>query len=102
MPWIVAESICQRLVELPAAGYDAVQIVALAGHSVSDTLLLKVLRLLGHTEEQAVSGVEAAGHARLLLERDGPAYACAYPVIGDVVTQQSRRGSQNVAATPVW
>lgn len=86
VPWIVAESIRQRLVELPAAGYDAVQIVALAGHSVSDTLLLKVLRLVGHTEEQAVSGVDAAGHARLLLERYGPAYTLAYPVIGDVVS----------------
>ena len=86
VPWIVAESIRQRLAELPAAGYDAVQIVALAGYSVSDTLLLKVLRLAGHTEEQAVFGVEAAGHARLLLEREGPAYAFAHPVIGDVVT----------------
>jgi transcriptional regulator with XRE-family HTH domain len=86
VPWIVAESIRQRLVELPAAGYDAVQIMALTGHSVSDTLLLKALTLLGHTEERAVSGVEAAGHARLLVERDGPAYAFAHPIIGDVVT----------------
>jgi transcriptional regulator with XRE-family HTH domain len=86
VPWIVAESIRQRLAELPAAGYDAVQIVALAGYSLSDTLLLKVLRLAGHTEEQAVFGVEAAGYARLLLEREGPAYAFAHPVIGDVVT----------------
>jgi hypothetical protein len=86
VPWIVAESIRQRLAELPAAGYDAIQIVAVAGQPVSDAIILKVLRLAGHTEEQAVSGVEAAGHARLLVESDGPAYVFAHPIIGDVVT----------------
>jgi hypothetical protein len=86
VPWIVAESIRQRLIKLPASGYDAALIVAVAGHPVSDTILLKVLRLAGHTEEQAVSGVEAASHARLLVERAGPVYAFAHPVIGDVVT----------------
>jgi transcriptional regulator with XRE-family HTH domain len=85
VPWIVAESIRQRLAELPDAGFDAVQIAAVAGHPVSDAALLEALMLTGHTEEHAVAGIEAADHARLLREATGPAYTFAYPLIRDVV-----------------
>jgi hypothetical protein len=84
-PWIVAESIRRRLAELPTAGYNAVQIAALAGPFLSGDILLEVLMLAGHTAEQAVAGVEAAVHARLLLEGNGPAYTFACPLIEEVV-----------------
>jgi hypothetical protein len=85
VPWTAAESIRQRLAELPDAGFDAVQIAAVAGHPVSDATFLEALMLMGHTEEHAVAGIEAADHARLLQEATGQEYGFAYPLIGDVV-----------------
>jgi transcriptional regulator with XRE-family HTH domain len=86
IPWIVVESVHQRLAALPAAGYEAVQIVAAAGGRISGTLLLRVLALAGHEEPVAVAGIEGAFYARILLEEeDRHTYRFAHLLIDDVV-----------------
>jgi DNA-binding XRE family transcriptional regulator/DNA polymerase III delta prime subunit len=86
LPWIVAESVHQRLAALSVAGYEAVQIVAAAGGRISGTLLLRVLALAGHAEPEAVAGIEGGFHARILLEEeDRHTYRFALLLIQDVV-----------------
>jgi transcriptional regulator with XRE-family HTH domain len=86
LPWIVVESVHQRLTALSVPGYEAVQIVAAAGGRVSGTLLLRVLTLSGHAEHLAVAGIEGAFYARILLEEeDRHTYRFAHLLIQDVV-----------------
>jgi transcriptional regulator with XRE-family HTH domain/DNA polymerase III delta prime subunit len=86
LPWVVVESVHQRLAALPALGYEAVQIVSAAGGRISGTLLLGVMALAGHVENVAVAGIEAAFYARILLEeKDRHTYRFACQVIQAVV-----------------
>jgi predicted ATPase/transcriptional regulator with XRE-family HTH domain len=86
LPWIVLDSVHQRLAALPVSGYEAVQVVAAAGGRISGNLLLRALTLAGHAEQIAVAGIEGACYARILLEEeDRSTYRFAHLVIQDVI-----------------
>jgi DNA-binding XRE family transcriptional regulator len=86
IPWNVRESIHQRVVVLPDEAQDVIRVAAVAGRSISRTILVTIAGKLGHGEEAVVRGLEEADRARLLLgEERADTYTFAHDLIYEVV-----------------
>jgi tetratricopeptide (TPR) repeat protein len=85
IPQDVAESIRWRLGLLPAASRELLGVVAAANRAIPFSVMLSVSRHLGHSEQDQVGALEAAQHARLLIERDGEGYRFTHDLIREVV-----------------
>ena len=82
VPWDVAQGVRQRIAQLPEPARQVLGEAAVVGRHVTRTLLMAIA---GLAEEEVLAGLEAACHARLLLEDGDDAYAFAHDVIRDVV-----------------
>lgn len=85
VPWSAAESVRQRAASLPAPGQEILAIAAVAGRQATRATLLQVAEALGHTEEAALRGLEAAGRARLLMEDGEGGYTFAHDLIRETL-----------------
>jgi transcriptional regulator with XRE-family HTH domain/tetratricopeptide (TPR) repeat protein len=85
IPWTVTASVRQRVAVLPDTAQDVIAVVALAGSQADRRLLIRVAAALGQTELEAVSALEAACRAGLLIEAGDDGYACSHDLIRDVV-----------------
>jgi tetratricopeptide (TPR) repeat protein/DNA-binding XRE family transcriptional regulator len=82
MPWDVTRSIRQRIADLPQVGRDVLGTAAVIGRVVPRAALTDTV---GHSEEMVLVALEAACHARLLIETDERTYQFAHDVIREVV-----------------
>jgi tetratricopeptide (TPR) repeat protein/transcriptional regulator with XRE-family HTH domain len=85
IPWDVAETVRQRISVLPVAGRELMRIAAIVGRSAPAGVLTTALALLGTSEQEALTALEAASSARLLLQADDTTYEFAHDLIRDVV-----------------
>ncbi len=83
IPWTLAQSVRQRVIALEPAARDVLAVAAVIGRAVQIPLLLATT---AHPEGDVSAALDAAGHARLLVEQPGPGgYWFAHDVIREVV-----------------
>jgi len=83
IPWTLAQSVRQRVIALEPAARDVLAAAAVIGRAVQIPLLLATT---AHPEGDISAALDAAGHARLLVEQPEPGgYWFAHDVIREVV-----------------
>jgi len=92
VPWDVAQGVRQRIARLPDMARDLLDIASVVGREAPRALLLA---LSGHPEEETLTALEAACHARLVQEDDA-AYTFAHDVIREVVEAGLGTGRRSV------
>jgi tetratricopeptide (TPR) repeat protein len=85
VPWLVAETIRQRVAELPQVARDLLGVAAVAGRRVSRDIVGQVGRHLGIAEPELLAALEAAHRARLLLEAGPLGCEFAHDLVREVV-----------------
>jgi transcriptional regulator with XRE-family HTH domain/tetratricopeptide (TPR) repeat protein len=81
-PWDVTQSVRQRVAALPERAREALGGAAIMGRVVHAALLTAVTE---QPEREALDALDAACHARLLVEIEDDAYQFAHDVIREVV-----------------
>src|SRR5262249_48159130 len=76
--WNVEQSIRQRVAALPPTAQELLGAAAVAGRVVSGALLLA---LAEHPEQEVLSALKTAQHARLFVETAGGAYTFAHDLV---------------------
>jgi transcriptional regulator with XRE-family HTH domain/tetratricopeptide (TPR) repeat protein len=81
MPWTVAKVIRQRILALPSAVQEHLDVAAVIGRTVPHRLLAQVA---GSSDEEVLHATEAALNARLLTE-DGTTYSFTHDLIRETI-----------------
>jgi len=81
VPWTVAKVVRQRVLALPGAVQQLLDVAAVIGRVVPHRLLVQVT---GSSDEEVLHAVEAALEARLLAE-DGPCYSFTHDLIRETI-----------------
>jgi len=109
VPWTVAQSIRQRVSLLPEAAREILAVAAVIARPSPRVALLQVAREMGHSEDVTLRAIEAALHARLLIERADGSLALAHDLIRETVEADMsgarravlhRRAGEALAALP--
>jgi tetratricopeptide (TPR) repeat protein len=92
VPWNVAQSVRQRVAALQEPAQEVLGVAALLGRSVEPALLLAVA---DHGERAVLAALDAACHARLLVE-EGDRYAFAHDVIREALEAEQGAARRSV------
>jgi tetratricopeptide (TPR) repeat protein/transcriptional regulator with XRE-family HTH domain len=82
VPWDVAQGVRQRVAVLPTAARALLGVAAVVGRRAPLRVLAAVA---GRPEEEALDALEAACHARLLVEDGEDAYRFAHDLVREVI-----------------
>ncbi len=93
VPWDIAQSVRQRVAALPARARELLDVAAVAGREVRPPLLAAVA---GQAEQDALVALDAASHARLLVDAGADTYQFAHDVIREVVEADLGAARQTV------
>ena len=85
IPWVVTETIRQRVSALSEAAQYLLGAVAVAGNEARRPLVLAMAAQLEWGKREALSALEQACQARLLVEAEADAYRFAHDLIRDSV-----------------
>jgi tetratricopeptide (TPR) repeat protein len=85
LPWMVSESLRQRISAMPAGAASLLSVVAVAGRELATRLLLAMATQQESTVSQVTTWAEMACQAGLLRETGAGAYALAHDLIQEVV-----------------
>ena len=86
IPWVVAETIRQRIGALSEAAQYLLGAVAVAGNEARRPLLLTLIAQLEWGKREVLTALEQACQARLLVEAGADTYRFAHDLIREVVT----------------
>ena len=85
LPWSVAETIHQRVATLTPAAQELLSAAAVAGRSISHSLLITLAQRSGHDARTAIASIESACRARLLTEEGQAGYTFSHDLIREVI-----------------
>jgi len=85
IPWALAEAIRQRVSSLSETAQYLLGAVAVAGNEAQRPLILALTTLLAWDKLEALSALEQACQARLLIEMETDGYRFAHDLIRDIV-----------------
>jgi tetratricopeptide (TPR) repeat protein len=85
VPWTLREAILQRVVALPEAAQQILQLAAVIGRRAPRILLLAVAARADLAEEAVLEALEICGRARLLMEADEDTYQLPHDLIREVL-----------------
>ncbi len=85
IPWVVAETIRQRVSALSEAAQYLLGAVAVAGHEACRSLLLGLATQWEWGKRETLTALEQACRARLLVEAEADTYRFAHDLIGESV-----------------
>jgi tetratricopeptide (TPR) repeat protein/transcriptional regulator with XRE-family HTH domain len=85
VPWDVAQSIRQRVAALPALAQELLGAAAVAGRQSPRAALLALGELLGQEKLEALTALDAACQARLLVEGSADTYQFAHDLIREAI-----------------
>jgi tetratricopeptide (TPR) repeat protein/transcriptional regulator with XRE-family HTH domain len=85
VPWDIAQTIHQRVAALPDEAQPMVRIAAVASRVAPRELLVEVATRQGLAAAEALTGLDAACHAGLLVQEGADAYTFAHDLIREVV-----------------
>jgi transcriptional regulator with XRE-family HTH domain/tetratricopeptide (TPR) repeat protein len=85
VPWDVAETVRQRVAALPEAARELLATAAVANRRVQRPMLVSVAARAGRDETEVLLALDAACHARLLVEEGDDAYTFAHGLVREVV-----------------
>jgi predicted ATPase len=85
IPWDVTQIVEQRVAALPKAARAIVRIAAVSDGDDAPDTLISVAGRLGYAELEAISAIDTACEAGLLIQRDDGRYAFTYDLFQQVV-----------------
>jgi tetratricopeptide (TPR) repeat protein/transcriptional regulator with XRE-family HTH domain len=87
VPWDVAQTVRQRVAQLPETARELLSIAAVAGRAIPRMLLVALALRSGYDEGAVADALEQGRHAQLLIEEGDNAYQFAHDLVREVVAR---------------